>query len=414
MAGKLTSGSDGSPEISRPADRRAPSHTIPGIAALVCASLYSALRFYSSGIQQPWSNFYGDFLAAFPSWRLATLLGRLDLFHNSLAASWAHEFDPVTPVWHYGPVMHLVTLPLFACPDLHSAYRAWLFANYGFLLVVFVLLIRIFNLGAARWIAIVAALNFVPIYEALTERTIEILELAFVLAAFLLMRSRRHRAAGVAIGFAAMTKFLPLIFIPYFALKRMWQALAASIATVAVIAIATQLVFGWQHSGILIQLRQGSFLQSELNQSLSGMIIRVLAWTHSPWPAPAISRAAILAGLAMVSWLLWRTRRREGVEDLEWSVLIAAMVLLPPHNEQYYLIFLTFPFLAILARRVDLAWLSVAYALAGAPWPFRLFGAGAFGRYLQLGIPFVGAAILSALCVRALWRTQGTAVPRTT
>jgi hypothetical protein len=385
---------------------RVSARTIVGVVALALAGLYSAARFYVSGIRQPLQNFYGDFLAAFPSWRLATLLGRLDLYHNSLAESWARQFDPVTPVWHYGPVMHLVTLPLFACRDLHSAYVAWLFATYAFLIIDVVLLARIFTLGAARWIALIAFLNFVPIYEALTQRTIEMFELTFVLAAFLLLRSRRPTAAGIAIGFAAMTKFLPLIFIPYFALKRMWRALAASVATVAGIAIATEVVFGWRHSGILIQLGEGSFLQSELNQSLSGMIIRLLAWTHSSLSAPAISRAAILAALAMMSWLLWRTRHRGGVADLEWSVLVAAMVLLPPHNEQYYLMFLMFPFLALLARRVDLPWLAVAYLLVGAPWPFRLFGVGGFERYLQLGIPFVGAAILAGLCARALWRVQ--------
>jgi glycosyltransferase involved in cell wall biosynthesis len=389
-----------------PPGGRRPSRTIVGVLALTVAGGYSAARFYASGVLQPLQNFYGDFLAAFPSWRLATLFGRLDLYSNSLAEAWARRFGPVTPAWHYGPVMHVITVPLFACRDLQTAYVAWLCATYGFLVVNLVLLDRIFNLGSARWVALVAILNFVPLYEALTQRTIEMVELTFMLAAFLLMRARRQGGAGVAVGVAAMTKFLPLIFIPYFLLKRMWRALAASIATVAVIAIATEVVFGWRHSGILIQLREGSFLQSELNQSLSGMVIRALAWTHSSLPAPALSRAAILAGLATVSWLLWRTRRRQDAEELEWSVLIVAMVLLPPHNEQYYLLLLMFPFLTLLARRIDLAWLTVAYLLVGAPWPFRIFGAGAFARYLQLGIPFVGAAILAGLCARALWRVQ--------
>jgi hypothetical protein len=78
------------------------------------------------------------------------------------------------------------------------------------------------------------------------------------------------------------------------------------------------------------------------------------------------------------------------------------MVLLPPHNQQYYFVLLLFPFLALLARRADLPWLTVAYVVAGAPIPFRLFGPGAFAAYLHAGIPFIGAAILAVLCVRAL------------
>ena len=84
------------------------------------------------------------------------------------------------------------------------------------------------------------------------------------------------------------------------------------------------------------------------------------------------------------------------------------MVLLPPHNQQYYFVLLLFPFLALLARRMALPWLAVSYLLVGAPLPFRLFGAGAFQLYLQAGIPFVGAAILAVLCVRALRHAQCT------
>jgi glycosyltransferase involved in cell wall biosynthesis len=369
----------------------------------VFAGLYSAARVYSSGIRQPLRNFYGDFLAGFPSSRVAALVGRLDLYHGSLAEEWAHKFGGAR-VWHYGPVMHLVTLPLFAFASLRSAYLAWLIATYVFLLITLVLLWRIFDLGPARWIALLAIANFVPLYEALVQRTIEVFELMLVVAAFLFMQSRRQRAAGIAIGLAAMTKFLPLIFIPYFALKRMWRALAASVVTVAVIALATEIMLGWRNSGILIQLQEGSFLVSELNQSLSGMIIRALTWTHASLPVPLVSRLAIVSALAGLSWLMWRTRRRSDMADVEWGTLLLAMVLLPPHNEQYYFVFLIFPFLALLARRVDPWRLALAYVLVGAPWPFGLLGEGAFNRYLQVGIPFFGAAILAGLCVRVLWR----------
>jgi hypothetical protein len=374
------------------------------VATAGLASISSVAHFFLSGVHQPLQNFYGDFLAAFPSWRLSVLLGRLDLYRGSLAESWAVAGRRGIPVWHYGPLMHLVTLPLFAFGDLRSAYVAWLFATYAFLLVSLVLASRVFDLRGVRWIALLAVLNFVPLYEALTQRNIEIFELALLFGAFALMRAGRPTAAGVVIGLAAMTKFLPLIFIPYFAIKRMWHALAASLITIAPIAVATELIFGWRNSGILIQLRHGSFLRSELNQSLSGMIIRLLSWTHSysPPEAATFSRIAIVAGLAGVSWLFLRTRDRKGIEDLEWATLIVAMVLLPPHNQQYYFVLLIFPFLALLARRLYLPWLAVAFLLVGAPVPFRLLGRDAFAIYLQAGIPFIGAAILAIHCIRSL------------
>ena len=79
-------------------------------AAVIVASIVSAARFYVSGIRQPVQNFYGDFLGIFPSLRLSVLLGRLDMYRGSLAEEWAWMFGDV-PVWHYGPIFHLVTLP---------------------------------------------------------------------------------------------------------------------------------------------------------------------------------------------------------------------------------------------------------------------------------------------------------------
>ncbi len=156
-----------------------------GVAVVVLAWIYTAAHFVASGIKQPLGNFSGDFLASFPSWRLSVLLGRQDLFKGSLADEWARMLDPQLtwiyavghfifsgikhafrasfpswrlsvwlgpldlfksslaelarmvwdshPLWHYGPVEHLVTLPLFAFSDLRSAYTAWLIANYAFL-----------------------------------------------------------------------------------------------------------------------------------------------------------------------------------------------------------------------------------------------------------------------------------------
>lgn len=370
-------------------------------AAYVCAWIYTAAHFVSTGIRQPLRSFYGDFLASFPSWRIASLLGRLDLYNGSLARYWARKFGS-DAVWHYGPVMHAVTLPLYAFPDLRAAYVAWLFASYAFLAIALWLLTRELELGPARWIALLAALNFVPLYEALTQRNIEIFEMVLIVAAFAVLRRKRLAAAGVLIGVAAMTKFLPLIFLPYFAVKRMWRALAAAAITIVPIAVAAQFVLGWEHSGILIQLRRGGFLNSVMNQSVSGAVIRILDWTHSSLPAPLLSRIAIVVALIALSWLFVTLRRCEGIEDLEWAMLITAMVLLPPHNQQYYFILLIFPFFALLARGLYPWWLAATYALVGAPLPFRLLGPQAFQSYLLAGIPFLGAAILAVLCARAL------------
>jgi hypothetical protein len=212
--------------------RRAAGAVVVGLAWI-----YTAAHFAMTGVRQPLGNFYGDFLASFPSWRVSVLTGRLDMYRGSLAAKWAMKFGATHPLWHYGPVEHLVTLPLFAFRDLRTGYIAWLIATYAFVAGILVLACFVFHSGRAKWlwrsVVRVAILNYGPLYEALTQRNIEIFELLLIFAAFALFSRGR---AGGAIGFAAMTKFLPLIFVPYFLLKRQLRALTGAVITIAAIA----------------------------------------------------------------------------------------------------------------------------------------------------------------------------------
>jgi hypothetical protein len=373
------------------------------------ALLYSALHFAMAGVRQPLANFYGDFLAAFPSWTLAARFGRLDFFRGQLAERWAGYFGHEHS-WHYGPLLHFVTIPLFAFPTLRSAYVAWLFVNYAIVAAAAVVAMFVVDRGrpAATTIVVVLVLfaNFNPLYEALTERVIELSELLLLFAAFAWLQRGRDAASGASVGAAAMMKFLPLIFVPHFVLKRRWRGVAGASAIVGVVAVATQLVLGWQHSGIFYQLAGGAIVSSELDQSLPGFLRRVFDWLH--WPAVAtVSRVAILAGLAALCLFMLYVRRCQGTDDLEWSVLAVAMILFLPHNQQYYLTFLLFPYLMLYARyRERWTWralpAAVSLLLVAAPVPFSVFGPDAFPRYLRAGIPFVGAVLLAAVLVREL------------
>src|SRR5437868_11251468 len=71
-----------------------------GVLVIASAWIYTAAHFVASGIKQPLGNFSGDFLASFPSWRLSVLLGRQDLFKDSLADEWARMLDPQL-AWMY-------------------------------------------------------------------------------------------------------------------------------------------------------------------------------------------------------------------------------------------------------------------------------------------------------------------------
>ena len=353
------------------------------------ALLYSAVHFAATGVRQPLANFQGDFLAAFPAWGMAFFFGRLDLYDGSLASRWGPP-----PIWHYGPILHVVTTPLLAFPSLRSAYLAWLFVNYAVVIATAIIAARLID---DTLVVIVVFCNFNPLYEALTQRTIELFELLLLFAAYAWMRKGRDRAAGAAIGTAAMAKFLPLIFLPWLVLKRRWDALNAALLVIVPIVVVTEFVLGWENSGIFIQLREGGMITNELNQSLAGIVARLGG-------SRVASGIAIVIALIALCTLIWRLRHAEDSDDLEWGVLVVAMVLLPPHNEQYYFVFLLFPYLMLYARyRTHLSWrtalAAVSFVLVAAPVPLSLFGPRAFSTYLQAGIPFVGAVLLAVVLV---------------
>jgi len=364
--------------------------------AAAAALLYSAAHFAASGVKQPHANFYSDFLASFPAWGMAFFYGRLDLYDGSLASEWGPP-----PIWHYGPMLHALATPLLAFPTLKSAYVAWLLVNYVFVVLTAILAVRVIDDGrptlATAIVVVCVFCNFNPLYEALTQRNIELFELLLLFAAFLWLRKGRDTAAGIAVGTAAMAKFLPLIFLPWFVLKRKWDALGAALLVIFPVVVVTEFVLGWENSGILMQLRRSGMIVSELDQSLAGIAQRLFA-----------SRAAagIIVVLALIALcaLMLRVRHAEDSDDLEWGILVVAMVLLPPHNEQYYFVFLLMPYLFLYARyRARWSWravpAAVSFLLVAVPLPFSLFGPKAFSFYLQAGIPFIGAALLAAFLV---------------
>jgi len=365
------------------------------------ALLYSAVHFAVTGMRQPLANFRGDFLASFPAWPMAFFFGRLDLYNGSLASRWGPP-----PIWHYGPVLHIVTTPLLAFPSLRGAYVAWLFVNYAVIVVAAIIAARLID---DALVVIVVFCNFNPLYEALTQRTIELFELLLLFAAYAWMRKGRDRAAGVAIGTATMAKFLPLIFLPWLVLKRRWDALNAALLVIFPIVVVTEFVLGWENSGIFIQLRDGGMIANELDQSLAGIVMRLGG-------SRVASGIAVVVALIALCALMWRLRRSEDSDDLEWGVLVVAMVLLPPHNEQYYFVFLLFPYLMLYERyRTQLSWraalAAVSFVLVAAPVPLSLFGPKAFSTYLQAGIPFVGAVSLAVVLVAEIGMPHAVSAP---
>ncbi len=353
-------------------------------ALMAAALLYSAAHVVQTGIRSAWSNFAGDFLAAWPGYYAAG-------WNPSLYIGSYSEYWWKAPIWCYGPLMHLLYLPFTFLPDIKTAYRGILLCSYAYALAAFFIttcaVVRRPKTLAAWTLFIALWANFYPLYETLLQNNIELLELALLAGAWALLARGRDRAAGAALGAATMAKFLPAIFVPYLIWKRRWRALSGLLAVMLPVALFIQLTLGWEHNFLVEQFRRGGTygVSYFTNQALSGIVMRfgqVVAWwvpalpvfdDHGRWAAIAHG-VSLTAGLLLA--LLLGRFGRPGVERWEWSLLTMIMILVPPHAQPYYAVFLLLPFSVVLDEairgslsRSHAAAAAAAFLMVGWPLP---------------------------------------------
>ena len=389
-----------------------PARPAPILLLFVWA--YSLIHFWQTGVRLALANFYGDFLSNFPSSVIAAWAYRPDFYAGSLAERWLPP-----PVWGFGPVFNVITLPLLWLPSLPAAYRVWLAANYAFLIATAWLLYRLLLAGRRDLVTATAFgflfLNYYPLYEALIQRTVEIFELLLIAIAMTCYAKRRDGAAGAVIGAAAMTKFLPAIFVGQFWLARRWRAFWTALGVIVVLGVAGQLTLGWQNNFVIRLLleRDEAYMPSITNQALSGLVLRTAHAAGQDALAPLIAKLLIVVLLAAMSVWLLRIRRC-GDWQLEWGLLCVAMVMLIPHNENYYSIFFLVPYAVLLARalqhqlrdRWSAPLAAASFLLIGWPIPLsvvdRVLEQSVAVILLNASVPVYGAALLAGALILEL------------
>ncbi|MCC7415671.1 MAG: DUF2029 domain-containing protein [Acidobacteria bacterium] len=343
------------------------------LAALALGA--AAVRFVFSGVRWAIGPLSGDFAAAWPSGPLA----------------WLRPDFPVTQVigweshlWNYGPAMHVVTLPLFLAPRWAMVPPIWAAINLAALAIAFVLCLELSGrrgqLGAAAVMAIAAVwLAFQPLAVCMRQGNIEIVEFLFILIGLRQLVARRDTAAGIAIGWAAMIKFLPVGFVGWLVLRRRWRAAAAAAVVVAAVALGAAFTLDWRRSVALVDVMPRaaeSNVYSIHFMSVSSMFLHrssEIDWTvmNLRWLPEArhaiAARSGLLATVALgVCYALWfftRRERRLGWEEM--GVLFLLMFLLPPWNHEDYFIFALMPLTGLVADAIatrDIPGLAAAAA----------------------------------------------------
>ena len=345
--------------------------------------LTGAARFGQAALIPAARLLLGDFRATFPTLQLAWL--RPDF---PTAQVW--------PGWTYGPVVHLMTLPLFLAPTWSWVGPIWAAVNLVAVAASFIYACRLSGAVGHASITSIAVLAglwlwFKPLQTCFADGNIELVELALTMCALVAVVQGRSRKPGVLLGVATMIKFAPVGFLGWLAVRRQWRAVWTGVLTIAVIALLTQLTLGWQNSGFALKpLFESGIPQVNADtQSVVSLFLHragVLDYSDGFFIQRwfPTSRAAVAAQAGGVACLLLAgfyglvllRRAHRPVSPFEVSVLFIPMLLLLSSNHQYYYVFALVPISVLFLRSVvDRQWsiLTItiaAYFMMSAPFRF--------------------------------------------
>lgn len=170
-------------------------------------------------------------------------------------------------------------------------------------------------------------------------------------------REGLKRRSALVIGCLASFKLFFLLFVPYWAWRRDFVSITyGAIAFCAVIAAGASIVGLGPYLEWVSVLQHGSPLLSvrPLDASWHSIVTRL----------PVDSRSALAVWLTgsvvavAVSW--WRLRRETDI-DLQWALLLTAMIILSPLGWVYYTLIPALPVAAVMLRSQS-KWVTVLMA----------------------------------------------------
>lgn len=301
------------------------------------------------------------------------------------------------------PVMALILMPLAHLPPL-AGLLAWFALKALMAAAMVVWAFRLIERGGmpmpdwSKWLALGLALH--PLLGDLSHGNVNIF-IAFLVAAGLELYRRGHDGcSGVVFALAIACKITPALFVPYFLWKRSWRWLAgAALGSVLWWGAAPSLAFGLERTATLttgwfdVMVRpfmlEGRITSEHANQSLPGLLTRLLADTASfvdydeetgrpfaaerhtlvnlgPGGVDAIVKCCLAAFAAAVLWL-GRSRHRSGLAfAAECAVIVLGMLLFSERTWKHHACMLILP-AAVLAAAYAAGQRRLIWIIAAVP-----------------------------------------------
>lgn len=281
------------------------------------------------------------------------------------------------------PIVPIVLSPLMALPPITGA-MTW----YGLKIVLTLISVLLcFRMVKApdrpvpSWfLAGVLTFCLRPFLSDLHHGNNNLIILFLIVMVLEAWRRGHESLAGAILAFAIAFKVTPALFLVYFACKRSKRALAASfLGLAAFLLVVPALVLGprfngeclgmWWHRMLSPFLLEGASSPQEFNQSMVGVLTRLLTRTevgdgrydlHAAfhlvtWP-PAVVRGLIKAlSIGLVVLLVWfcrATRQAPGPRRLvgEFALVVLTMLFISERSWKHHFVTLLLPYAYLVAE----------------------------------------------------------------
>jgi hypothetical protein len=232
---------------------------------------------------------------------------------------------------------------------------------------------------------LIYAWNPLPVWDFAGSGHVDGVAIGFVAAALLLRVERRDGWAGVALGLATLTKFLPAVLAPVFWRRRFgWRLAGAAVATVLALYAVYSSV-GWGVFGFLLGYGDEEGYVSGQGFWLLAGLSRIVPLTPL---AAVIYKACVVVMLAALGgWFAFVRRPDDAVSVCAAAgVMMAVLTFAISPHYPWYFGWLAVP--AVLAPMPVLVWLSSA--------PILMY-LDTFGdRFVWPSVVYVPAVLLAA------------------
>jgi alpha-1,2-mannosyltransferase len=354
------------------------------------------------------------------------------------------------------PIMPITLYPLMTLPPLQGA-MAWYALKVGMaaLSVWFCFkMVRPDDRVLPSWVqGSVLLLSFRPILGDLHHANNNLLIMFLVVSCLLAWRKGHDVLAGLLLALAISYKVTPALFVPYFLYKRSWRTVGATLLGMVVfLVIVPSMVIGPTFNGICLAswwkrmlspfLEKGMISQQEINQSMGGVLTRLLTDSETgsgrydlhfdvnlvAWSPRAVSLLVKGMSLGLVAMLAvlcrTKTERRDDHRLFgEFALVVMTMLFVSERSWKHHYVTMLLPYTYLMYRvgiasvaprvRITLAAAMVLSALLMATTSSELGGlfarhqghkiAQGYGMFLWAGV------VLYVATAWRVWAERSTA-----